>query len=320
MVQNPPKNGVVDGKLYIENVLQTRYQLAQYGEDFYFVNDGDYVAKNIKLFLSNQYVDGKVDKYGYPVQAGYHSFDAEGKMIQDAPKNGVVGDYLYIDNVMQKKYQLVQFGEDYYFINDGDKVYKNGKLSLGAQYVEGKKDKYGYDIQTGIHSFDADGKMIQDPPKNGVVNGKLYINNILQTRYQLAAYDGEYYFINDGDNVAKSTKLYLAAQYVNGKQDKYGFDIQPGYYSFDADGKMIQDAPKNGVVDGKLYINNVLQKRYKLVEFEGNYYFINDGDMVYKSGKLYLSQQYVAGLTLPNGNPLPIGYYNFDADGKMIIA
>ena len=314
MIQEAPKNGVVDGKLYIENVQQKRYQLAQFGEDFYFINDGDLVYKSGRLYLSAQYVDGKIDKYGYEIQPGYYSFDADGKMIQEAPKNGVVGDYLYINNVQQKKYQLAQFGEDFYFINDGDKVYKSGRLYLSAQYVDGKKDKYGYDILPGYYNFDADGKMIQEAPKNGVVDGKIYINNVLQTRYRLVEFDNDFYFVNDGDLIVKSKRLYLSAQYVTGFVDSYGFELQPGFYNFDADGKMIQEAPKNGVIDGYLYINNVQQKRYQLAKFEDNYYFINDGDKVYKNGKLYLSAQYVEAYGL---NP---GYYNFDADGKMIIA
>ena len=320
MVQEPPKNGVVDGKLYIENVLQKRYQLAQYGEDFYFVNDGDLVAVDKRLYLAAQYVDGKKDKYGYDLQPGYYNFDADGKMIQEAPKDGVVDGKLYIENVLQKRYQLAQYGEDFYFINDGDLVVTDKKLYLGDQYVSGKKDKYGYDLLPGYYNFDADGKMIQEAPKNGVVDGKLYIDNVLQKKYALYQFGEDYYFVNDGDLVATSKKLYLGAQYVDGKQDKYGYDLLPGYYNFDAEGKMIQEAPKNGVVDGKLYIDNILQTRYKLVQFDGSYYFINDGDLVAKNVRMYLGQQFVAGHTLPNGDPMPVGYYQFDADGKMIIA
>ena len=315
----PEKNGVVDGKLYIKDILQKRYQLASYDGEYYFINDGDKVYMNGKLYLGEQYVSGKMDKYDYPLLPGYYNFDADGKMIQEAPKNGVVGDYLYIDNVQQKRYKLVQFGEDFYFINDGDKIVRDKKLYLGAQYVEGFKDKYNYDLLPGYYNFDADGKMIQEAPKNGVVDGKLYIDNVLQTRYKLVPFGEDYYFVNDGDKVAVSTKLYLGAQYVDGYKDKYGYDLLPGYYNFDADGKMIQEAPKNGVVGDYLYIDNVKQTRYKLVEFDGDFYFINDGDKIYKSGKLYLNQQFVAGHTLPNGDPMPVGYYNFGADGKMIL-
>ena len=49
-----------------------------------------------------------------------------------------------------------------------------------------------------------------------------------------------------------------------------------------------------------------------MVEFEGNYYFINDGDKVAKDIKLYLSEKFVA------GTDLPVGLYSFDAEGKLI--
>ena len=76
---------------------------------------------------------------------------------------------------------------------------------------------------------------------------------------------------------------------------------------------------KNGVVDGYLYINDVKQVRYQLVEYNGDFYFINDGDKVAKSVKLYLSATYVKGKTLADGTALKAGYYSFDANGKMII-
>ena len=60
-------------------------------------------------------------------------------------------------------------------------------------------------------------------------------------------------------------------------------------------------------------IDDVKQTRYKLVEFEGDYYFINDGDKIAKNTRLYLSATYV------KGTDLSVGYYNFDAEGKLIL-
>jgi hypothetical protein len=80
-----------------------------------------------------------------------------------------------------------------------------------------------------------------------------------------------------------------------------------------------EPAKKNGVIDGYLYINDVKQTRYKLVEFEGNYYFINDGDKVAVNTRLYLSASFVKGMTFADGSPIPVGYYRFDSEGKMIL-
>ena len=99
-------------------------------------------------------------------------------MIIPEVKNGVVGDYLYIDDVKQVRYQLVEYDGNFYFISNGDKVVKSHTLYLSAQYVEGKTFADGRAIQVGSYEFDADGKMIIPEVKNGVVGDHLYINDV----------------------------------------------------------------------------------------------------------------------------------------------
>jgi hypothetical protein len=93
-----------------------------------------------------------------------------------------------------------------------------------------------------------------------------------------------------------------------------------GYYNFGADGKMVLPEYKHGVEGDYLYLNGVKQVRYQLVEFDGNYYFIDAGDKFVRNKRLYLSEQFVSGKTFPDGRAITVGYYNFGADGKMIIA
>jgi hypothetical protein len=133
-------------------------------------------------------------------------------------------------------------------------------------------------------------------------------------------YDGNLYFINDGDKVAVNMRLYLSATYVSGKTFPDGRAVQPGYYRFDGEGRMIVESAKNGVVGDYLYINDAKQTRYKLVLYEDNYYFINDGDKIAKSMRLYLNETFVSGKTLPDGSALKPGFYYFDAEGKMIVS
>ena len=312
-------NGVYKDQLYIDGVRQVRYRLVAFNDDIYFVNDGDKILKNARVYLGNAYVAGKTFPDGRAIQPGYYTFDAEGKMVIESLKNGVVGDYLYINDVKQTRYKLVAFEGAYYFINDGDKIVKNMRLYLSATYVNGKTFPDGRAILPGYYSFDAEGKMIIEPLKDGVVGDYLYINDVKQTRYKLVEHDGNLYFINDGDKVAKNMKLYLSATYVSGKTFPDGRAIVPGYYNFDAEGKMVIPEPKHGVVDGYLYINDVKQTRYKLVEFEGNFYFINDGDKIAKNTRLYLSATYVSGKFFSDGRAIAPGFYNFDAEGKMIV-
>ncbi len=313
------KNGVVGDKLYINDALQVRYQLVEFEGNFYFVNDGDKVAKNTTLYLGEKFVEGKTFPDGRAIQVGRYEFDAEGKMVIPSLKNGVVEDKLYINDVLQVRYQLVMFENNLYFVNDGDKVAKNTTLYLSEKFVEGKTFPDGRAIQVGRYEFDAEGKMVIPERKEGVVDGKLYINDVLQVRYQLVRFGDDFYFVNDGDKVAKNCKLYLSAQYVSGKTFPDGRAIQVGTYQFDAEGKMVIPSLKNGVVDDKLYINDVLQVRYQLVKFGDDFYFVNDGDKIARNSKLYLSDKFVSGKTFVDGTPVVAGYYYFDADGKMIV-
>jgi hypothetical protein len=179
--------------------------------------------------------------------------------------------------------------------------------------VEGKFFEDGTAIPVGLYEFDADGKMIV---KNGVFGDYLYKNGLVVKRYQLAEYNGDFYFVNDGDKIAKNIKLYLSEQYVDGKTFANGTAIPAGLYEFGADGKMII---KHGIYNDKLYIYGVMQKAYQLVEFNGEYYFVSDSHMIAKNCKLYLSEKFVTGKTFADGTAIPASIYEFDADGKMII-
>ena len=312
--------GIYADYYFVEGIQQKAYQLIKDQEgNYYFINDGHKIAKSVKLYLSEKYVGDKYFADGRAIQVGMYEFDSEGKMVIPAYKHGVVGDYLYINDVKQLCYQLVKFEDSLYFINDGSKIARNCKLYLSQKYVEGKTYPDGRAIQPGYYQFDAEGKMVIPERKHGVDGDFLYINDVKQVRYQLVEFEGNFYFINDGDKIARNGKLYLSQKYVEGKTFPDGRAIQVGTYEFDAEGKMKIPERKHGIVGDYLYINDVKQVRYRLVEFEDNFYFINDGDKIAKNTKLYLSEKFVSGKTFADGTPVSVGYYQFDADGKMII-
>mgnify|MGYP006974618197 CR=1 FL=1 len=86
-------------------------------------------------------------------------------------------------------------------------------------------------------------------------------------------------------------------------------------------GKMVIPELKNGVIDDCLYINDVKQLAYQLVEFEGDFYFINDGaHRIAKNTKLYLSETFVEGKTFADGRAIQPGTYQFDAEGKAYVS
>ena len=279
-------NGPVGDYFYINGVLQKCYQLVEFEGSYYFINDGNKLAKNSAMYLTEKFVAGT------NLTPGVYNFDADGKMII---LNGPVGDYFYINGILQKAYQLVEFEGYYYFINDGHKLAKNCSMYLTEKFVAGTT------LVPGVYNFDADGKMII---LNGPVGDYFYINGVLQKCYQLVEFEGSYYFINDGHKLAKNCAMYLTEKFVAGTT------LTPGVYNFDADGKMII---LNGPVGDYFYINGIRQKAYQLVEFEGSYYFIDDGNKIARNCRRYLVDSYVSKHRLPTGN------YYFDADGKMIL-
>ena len=139
----------------------------------------------------------------------------------------------------------------------------------------------------------------------GPYNDYFYKDGVQQKCYQLVEFEGNYYFINDGHKIAKDKTLYLSDKFLE------SMDLTAGSYHFDSDGKMVL---KKGLQeDGTFYLNGVQQKCYQLVEFEGNYYFVNDGHKIAKNKTLYLSDKFL------EGTDLTAGSYYFDSDGKMII-
>ena len=180
---------------------------------------------------------------------------------------------------------------------DGDKYFFNS----GGSLIYGMVVTHPSNDFTHLRCYDCgtDGKA---QPYNGVYENNLYIDGVRQLAYQLIKLDNDYYFISDGHKIAKNCSVYLG-----GSATKAG--LTPGYYDFDADGKMII---RNGVYGDYFYRDNVRQEAYQLISYEGNYYFISDGHKIAKNCSVYLGGSATkAGLTP--------GYYDFDADGKMII-
>ena len=68
--------------------------------------------------------------------------------------NSSVGDYFYIDDVLQKAYQLLEFEGNYYLVAEKHKICKNDTRKIQAAWVGNTS------ITPGTYTFDADGKMI----------------------------------------------------------------------------------------------------------------------------------------------------------------
>ena len=154
------------------------------------------------------------------------------------------------------------------------------------------------------------------PTFTGIKGDYFYKDDVKQKAYQLVEFEGDYYFINDYNKIAKNKRIYLSQRFVDGFTYEDGTPLKVGYYEFDENGKMII---KNGVVGDYFYKNGVRLNAYQLVEYEGDFYFINDSHKVAKNKRIYLSQSFVEGFTYADGTPLKVGYYEFDENGKMVM-
>ncbi len=226
---------------------------------------------------------------------------------------GIKDNHFYKDDVMQKAYQLVEFDGNFYYIGDRHEIVKDKKVYIKAERTNGLTFADGTPISAGWYDFDIDGKMII---LDGIVGNKVYKNNVQLKAYQLVEVDGEFYYIGDRHEIVKDKKVYIKAERTNGLTFADGTPITAGYYDFDENGKMII---LDGVVGNKVYKNNVQLKAYQLVEVDGEFYYIGDRHEIVKDKKVFIKAERTNSLTFADGTPIQAGWYNFDADGKLVI-
>ncbi len=282
------KNGVQeDGTVYRNGIKLKAYQLYNDGDDWYFIAENNRIAKDAKRYLNAAVVEGT------DFAVGYYIFDEDGKMVDlNGPDEN---DYFYIHNEKQKAYKLCEYKGAWYLVAEYNKIARDQKRYLNASVVEGTPFEVGY------YYFDADGKYTA---MNGPqADGYFYVNDVKQTAYSLHLYEGNYYFVVEYNKYAKDARRYLTAENLEGT------GYSPGYYNFDEDGKMIvKDGPWT---DGYFYNHNVQVKAYKVVEFDGNYYFVAENNKYVKSVTRNITAEMA-------GDLIPAGKYEFDADGKMV--
>ena len=299
----------------------------------YWYGPGYYRDMSPELSSARPYeIDGKTylfDRNGYMktgVARFYDATDGGGALstgsftYYDCGEDGVAvlltgayNGYYYLDGIQQKAYRLIQDANgDYYFISDGHKLATDCTIYLSSRFIDGHKYADGTVLTEGYYTFDSEGKMVI---KNGVIDGYMYINGTRVNTYCLVKYDGNYYFVSDGRKVAVNTTLYLSEKFVVGHTYEDGTPLKAGYYTFDAEGKMVV---LNGVIDGYMYINNERINRYALIELDGNFYYVGDYRKVVTNKMQWLSVNDVAGKTWSDGSMIEVGYHYFDETGKMV--
>ena len=256
--------------------------------------DGDlyYVRSTGKLVKNRTYWISKTN--GLMKEAAY-TFDADGKLFIDTTpkKNGIIAEngglYYYVEGKLTYAGLIEIDGELYY-------VRTSGQLVQSQKYWITKTNGL---LKEGAYHFDAEGKLYTPDPVIEILDGYYYVDGVL-TYAGLIEIDGYYYYVRTNGQIVKNQRYWITK--TNGLKPE-------GSYEFDAEGRLIEPAPKfNGIKDGYYYVNGV--KTYAgLIEIDGELYYINSSCQVITGRKYWI--------TKTNGL-LPEGSYTFDATGKLV--
>ncbi len=322
-LDDPRMNGLIGDRYYIQGLpVEAYYGLVEYKGDFYYVNDGGLIARNAKVYVSK--TNGLKFSDGSDIPNEFFQFGADGKMIYtlvDKTLNGLIGDRYYIEGVPVKAYYgLVEHEGYFYYVNDGGLIVRDKRVYVNK--TNGLKFSDGTEIPNAYFNFDAEGKMIYtliDKTLNGVKDDRYYIEGVpVKAYYGLVEYEGNFYYVDAEGLIVKNRKVQVSK--TNGLKFHNGAVIPNAEFSFDTEGKMIyslDDPMLNGLIGDRYYIQGIPVKAYYgLVEYEGNFYYVNDGGLIVRDKRVYVSK--TNGLKFSDGTEIPTAYFNFDADGKMI--
>ena len=241
--------------------------------------------------------EGNPDNYDYPDrESALFVFDENGVFQKDQcgvyDDNGVTR---WINNGMLVWHAgLVKDGDDYRYFK------RNGMVTSVETYVA----KTNGLLKAAKYTFDAEGRLMKLEGLHEDLNGNLcYYVDYVKNYAGLVEVDGSYYYIASDLKAVKNCTYYVTK--TN--------DLKPaGYYTFDADGKMII---KNGLVEenGDLYYYvDGAKTAAGLIKWDGNYYYIASNLKAVKDAKHYVFADKANGLK-------SAGWYWFNADGTMFL-
>ena len=241
--------------------------------------------------------EGNPDNYDYPDrESALFVFDENGVFQRD--QCGVYNDNgitRWINNGMLVWHAgLVKDGDDYRYFK------RNGMVTSVETYVA----KTNGLLKAAKYTFDAEGRLMKLEGLHEDLNGNLcYYVDYVKNYAGLVEVDGSFYYIASDLKAVKNCTYYVTK--TN--------DLKPaGYYTFDADGKMVI---KNGLVEenGDLYYYvDGAKTAAGLIEWDGNYYYIASNLKAVKDAKHYVFADKANGLK-------SAGWYWFNADGTMYL-
>ena len=241
--------------------------------------------------------EGNPDNYDYPDrESALFVFDENGVFQKD--QCGVYNDNgitRWINNGMLVWHAgLVKDGDDYRYFK------RNGMVTSVETYVA----KTNGLLKAAKYTFDAEGRLMKLEGLHEDLNGNLcYYVDYVKNYAGLVEVDGSFYYIASDLKAVKNCTYYVTK--TNDRKPA-------GYYTFDADGKMVI---KNGLVEenGDLYYYvDGAKTAAGLIEWDGNCYYIASNLKAVKDAKHYVFAD--------KANDLKsAGWYWFNADGTMYL-
>ena len=241
--------------------------------------------------------EGNPDNYDYPDhESALFVFNENGVFQKE--KSGMYDDNgvtRWIENGMVVWHAgLVKDGDDFRYFK------RNGMVANIETYVA----KTNGLLKAAKYTFDADGRLMKLEGLNEDLNGNLcYYVDYVKNYAGLVEKDGSFYYIASDLKAVKNCTYYVTK--TNGLKD-------PGYYTFDSDGKMVI---KDGIVEenGDIYYYvNGAKVAAGLIEWEGNYYYFASDLKAVKNAKHFVFADKSNGLK-------PAGWYWFNSDGTMFL-
>ena len=241
--------------------------------------------------------EGNPDNYDYPDrESALFVFDENGVFQKD--QCGVYNDNgitRWINNGMLVWHAgLVKDGDDYRYFK------RNGMVTSVETYVA----KTNGLLKAAKYTFDAEGRLMKLEGLHEDLNGNLcYYVDYVKNYAGLVEVDGSFYYIASDLKAVKNCTYYVTK--TNNRKPA-------GYYTFDADGKMVI---KSGLVEenGDLYYYvDGAKTAAGLIEWDGNYYYIASNLKAVKDAKHYVFADKANGLK-------SAGWYWFNADGTMYL-
>lgn len=284
------KNGIEGDYYYIDGIIQKTGLIEINGDIYYFSTTNGKMSRN-----TTRQVNIVHESCTLPV--GKYTFDKDGKLVMNK-KNGIIGDYYYINDEIQKT-GLIKLGGNYYYFSTTD-----GHMSRDV-IRQVNIVHYSCDLPKGTYAFDANGKMIEGEI-TGIIAGYYYINGVIQKTGLTKVGDDYYYFSTTDGHMTKNTTRIVYQMTAD-------CNFRPGYqYTFDNEGKLVLDRI-TGIYGDYYYINGVMQKTgLTKVGNDYCYFSTTDGHMTRSTTRLVY--QMTEDCNFKVG-----GTYSFDSNGKMIL-